>query len=38
MTEWEVGEMLVDQGVPKQDIVAGFLSPLLREASGYAIA
>lgn len=38
MTEWEVGKMLEEKGVPKQDIVAGFLSPELREDSGYAVS
>jgi hypothetical protein len=38
MTEWEVGEMLEEQGVPKSDIVAGFLPPELREYSKYAVA
>jgi hypothetical protein len=37
MTEWEVGKMLEDQGVPKTDIVAGFLAPDMREYSGYAV-
>jgi hypothetical protein len=38
MTEWEVGEMLEEKGVPKSDIVAGFLSPDLRVYSKYAVA
>jgi XisI protein len=38
MTEWEVGEMLEEQGVPKSDIVVGFLSPDLRSYSKYAVA
>jgi hypothetical protein len=38
MTEWEVGEMLEEQGVPKSDIVAGFLSPDLRVYTKYAVA
>jgi len=36
-TEWEVGEMLEAHGVPKHDIVAGFLPPELRGYSGYAV-
>jgi XisI protein len=36
MTEWEVGEMLEDAGVPKSDIVAGFLPPELRVYTRYA--
>jgi XisI protein len=38
MTEWEVGEMLEESGVPKSDIVVGFLSPDLRPYSKYAVA
>lgn len=38
MTEWEVGEMLEEQGVPKSDIVPGFLPPDLRQYSKYATA
>jgi XisI protein len=38
MTEWEVGEMLEERGVPKSDIVAGFLSPDLRAYTKYAVA
>lgn len=38
LTEWEVGEMLEAQGVPKEDIVIGFLSPKMREYSNYTIA
>ncbi|MEZ4935018.1 MAG: XisI protein [Saprospiraceae bacterium] len=37
MTEWEVGKMLEEQGVPKSDIVIGFLSPKMREYSEYAV-
>lgn len=38
MTEWEIGEMLQARGVPKSDIVIGFLSPQMREYSDYAVA
>lgn len=38
MTEWEVGEMLEESGVPKSDIVVGFLSPDLRPYTKYAVA
>ncbi|MDX1942576.1 MAG: XisI protein [Saprospiraceae bacterium] len=38
MTEWEVGEMLEAQDVPKSDIVIGFLPPELRAYSEYAVA
>jgi XisI protein len=38
MTEWEIGEMLEAKGVPKKDIVIGFLSPKMREYSDYAVA
>jgi hypothetical protein len=37
MTEWDVGRMLEEQGVPKSDFVIGFLSPKMREYSGYAV-
>ena len=37
-TEWEVGDMLQEMGVPKSDIVIGWLSPKMREYSGYAVA
>jgi hypothetical protein len=30
--------VLTDQGVPKSDIVIGFLSPKMREYSDYALA
>jgi hypothetical protein len=38
MTEWELGDMLEDLGVPKSDIVAGFLPPELRQYTKYAMA
>lgn len=38
MTEWDIGKMLEEQGVTKQEIVVGFLTPFLRETTGYAIA
>ncbi len=38
MTEWEVGDMLEKMGVPKSDIVIGFLSPTMREFTDYAVA
>ena len=38
MTEWQVGQMLEENGVPKNDIVVGFLPPELREYSKYAMA
>jgi hypothetical protein len=37
MTEWDLGKMLQDLGVPKSDIVIGFLSPKMREFSDYAM-
>ncbi len=36
MTEWDVGEMLEARGVPRTDIVAGFLPPALRMYTEYA--
>lgn len=38
MTEIDVAEVLVEQGVAKSDIVLGFLSPKMREYSDYALA
>ncbi len=38
MTEIDLGEELVKRGVPKSDIVIGFLSPKMREYSEYAVA
>ena len=38
MTEWEVGDMLQEMGVPKSDIVIGFLSPSTRAYTDYAVA
>ncbi len=38
MTEWELGDMLEEMGVPKSDIVVGFLPPELRNYSKYAVA
>ena len=37
-TEWNVGEMLENQGVPKSEIVLGFLAPSTRAYSDYAVA
>lgn len=36
MTEWDVAKMLEDQGVPRKNIVIGFLSSELRAFSDYA--
>jgi hypothetical protein len=38
MTEWNVGEMLEEQGIAKEDIVLGFLAPSTRVYSEYAVA
>ncbi len=38
MTEIDVAEVLIEQGVAKSDIVLGFLSPKMREYSDYALA
>lgn len=38
MTEWNVGKMLEDKGVSKQDIVIGFFSESMRAYSEYAVA
>ncbi|MBL7798820.1 MAG: XisI protein [Saprospiraceae bacterium] len=37
MTEIDLGEELYNRGVPKSDIVIGFLSPKMREYSEYAV-
>jgi XisI protein len=36
-TEIDIGQDLLDSGVPKEDIVIGFQPPYLRAISGYAI-
>jgi len=38
MTEIDLGQRLTEMGVPKSDIVLGFLSPKVREYSDYAVA
>ncbi len=38
MTEIDLGRELENKGVPKSDIVIGFLSPEIREYSDYAVA
>ena len=38
MTEIEIDEELMKLGVPKTDIVLGFLSPKMREYTDYALA
>jgi hypothetical protein len=38
MTEIDLGQRLTEMGVPKSDIVLGFLSPKVREYSEYAVA
>ena len=38
MTEIDLGQVLTEMGVPKSDIVLGFLSPRVREYSDYAVA
>lgn len=38
MTEWDLGEMLEKQGVPKSDIVIGFFSEKMREYTEYAVS
>jgi XisI protein len=37
-TELDIGQDLVNMGVPKEDIVVGFQPPYMRQFSGYAIA
>jgi hypothetical protein len=38
MTEIDLGRFFVDKGVPKSDIVIGFLAPEIRAYSEYAVA
>lgn len=38
MTEIDLGLKLTEMGVPRSDIVLGFLSPKTREYSDYAVA
>ena len=37
-TELDIGQALVEKGVPKEDIVIGFQPVYIRQVSGYAIA
>ena len=38
MTEWDVGPMFEKMGIPKSEIVLGFLSPSTRAYTDYAVA
>ena len=38
MTEIELDDEFINQGVPKTDIVLGFLSPKMREYTDYALS
>ncbi len=37
-TEWEAVDFLMEHGVARQDIVLGFVPPMGRVASGFAVA
>jgi hypothetical protein len=37
-TDFDIAGRLVDAGIPKSDIVLGFVEPLIRETAGFAIA
>ncbi|MEM6700876.1 MAG: XisI protein [Bacteroidota bacterium] len=37
-TDLIVGQMLLDAGIPKQDIVLGFHAPIMRPDTGFALA
>lgn len=37
-TDLDIGGQLVEEGVPKSDIVLGFRSPMLRELSDFAVS
>ena len=37
-TDWDITEALIENGISKQEIVLGTLSPNMRKYSGFAIA
>lgn len=37
-TDFDIGNLLTEDGVPKSDIVLGFVEPMLRGAYGFASA
>jgi hypothetical protein len=37
-TDFDIAGRLVDAGIPKSDIVLGFVEPLVRETEGFAMA
>lgn len=37
-TEDDIAEILVENGVPKEDIVLGFQSPFMRQFTDYAVS
>jgi hypothetical protein len=37
-TDLQIGQMLLDNGVPKKDIVPGFIAPARRPDTEYAVA
>jgi hypothetical protein len=38
MTDMDLGAVFMENGIPKSDIVLGFLSPKMREYSDFAVA
>lgn len=38
VTDIPVAQLLLDAGVPKEDLVLGFHAPYMREISGFAVA
>jgi XisI protein len=38
MTEMQIAQKLMEQGVAREDIVLGFQSPCIREYSGFAVS
>jgi XisI protein len=38
ITDIPVAQLLLDAGVPKEDLVLGFHAPYMREISGFAVA
>jgi len=37
-TDFDIAGRLVDAGIPKSDIVLGFVEPLVRDSEGFAMA
>jgi hypothetical protein len=35
-TDFDIGNLLVEEGIPKSDVVLGFVEPMLRGSHGFA--